>query len=109
MDLHWGQPSRRVCWLIQPTSFDYYLPEDHTLEWVFCEPYGGHLPPQAFFQTIDQEEAERYSKSLYMSRTAHVIVTRWRNPEGFVVRKMPIVKRWKEHHLAGSDLFGEES
>lgn len=107
MNMRWGQPSKRVCWLVRYSSYDYYLPEDHTIEWVFTPPYGSDgfprkLPPP-FFSTFDREEAEQVSKSLYKAGTLHVVNTRWRDPEGFVVKKLPIIKRWKEQHLAGFD------
>lgn len=100
MTLRWGQPSRRVCWIPQPSSLDAYLPEDHTIEYRLNRPYGyrGAFNRETFFSTIDREEARRVSASCYMSGELHVIETVWRNPEGQIVKKMPIVQQWKREN-----------
>lgn len=95
----YGQPYRTVCWLIQLSVYDCYMPEDHTLEYAFCEPYEGYgSPPRPFFLTFDREEAERFGRAMYASQTRFSFHTRWRDPNGHIAKKLPIVRRWKDEH-----------
>ena len=95
----YGTWSKRVCWFVQPTKFDYYLPEDHTLVYEIREAYQGMgRTPPLIMNTLCREHAAEVSRELYAKGYPHSIMTSWRDPNGHYVKKMPIVRRWKEEN-----------
>ncbi len=105
-----GTWCRDVCWLVRPTVVDCQIPDDHTIMWILVDPTmtNGMRVPQKLAWSIDREYIEEMSKQFYRQNRPHLLMTKWHDPEGRVVKKAEAIQRAAEPYKVVDLITKEE-